>query len=52
MVQQVADKVAFDLGLDQPITALQFLRSETEQDSESESEEDDAPNIEQDNDVI
>ena len=50
MVQQVADKVAFDLGLDQPITALQFLRSETEQDSETESD-DDTPNIEQDNDV-
>ena len=50
MVQQVADKVAFDLGLDQPITALQFLRSETEQGSDIESEEDDAPNTEQEND--
>jgi len=47
MVQQVADKVALDLGLDQPIIALQFLRNETEQDGEIESEEDDEPDTEQ-----
>lgn len=44
MVQQVADRVAFDIGLDQPITALQFLRSENESESAQEPDED----IEQD----
>ena len=33
LVQEVADKVALDLDLDQPLTTLQFLRDEAEQDS-------------------
>lgn len=33
LVQEIADKVALDLDLDQPLTTLQFLRDEAGQDS-------------------
>jgi hypothetical protein len=38
MGQEVADRVSFDLGLEEPFTALQFLRDELESELESESE--------------
>jgi hypothetical protein len=38
--QELADKVSFDLGLDEPFTALQFLRDELE-DSADDAESDD-----------
>jgi len=41
MGQEVADKVSFDLGLEEPFIALQFLRDELESESESESDDDD-----------
>jgi hypothetical protein len=34
LVQEVADKVALDLDLDQPFVTLQFLRDEAGQDSD------------------
>jgi hypothetical protein len=41
MGQEVADRVSFDLGLEEPFIALQFLRDELESESESESGDDD-----------
>jgi hypothetical protein len=41
MGQEVADRVSFDLGLEEPFTALQFLRDELESELESESESED-----------
>ena len=43
MGQEVADKVSFDLGLEEPFAALQFLRDELESESEDDETEDESP---------
>ena len=43
MGQEVADRVSFDLGLEEPFTALQFLRDELESESEDDETEDESP---------
>lgn len=37
MAQEVADRVSFDIGIEEPFTALQFLRDELEKEDEEET---------------
>ena len=41
LAQELADKVSFDLGLDESFTALQFLRDELEESNQSDEDGDD-----------
>jgi hypothetical protein len=41
LAQELADKVSFDLGLDESFTALQFLRDELEESDQSDEDGDD-----------
>ena len=47
MGQELADRVSFDLGLEEPFTALQFLRDELE-DPQSDEEDADTDDVESD----
>jgi hypothetical protein len=41
IAQELADRVSFDLGLDEPFTALQFLRDELEDSADADDVEND-----------